>query len=355
MDNTIFIEGVIGVDTTLLSVIRQFNSLKNPTEVRVHINSVGGSVTVGQNIYSYLRGLNIPVTTIASKAYSIACSIFMAGDIRLVERVDNPLMIHFPLVQNLTANSEVLDLVSAELKEIEKEFVKFYGTYLNIPESTIIALMKADTFITADDAVSIGFATGILEPQLKAVAFFDEENEDNKLQTKTFRMKLEKLMDAVAKKLGVSAEATEVIETVETAETPELVALAVQVGDGTEINFPDIKEASEIVVGVRGQVDGVDAEGKFVTVEGDTWVFVAGILEEIIPKETEEVIEEEDDFDMEAFLEMIMGKVEARLQKENSELKAELVAVKKLLGNSEPDLSPTETKSNKPKNKNFFL
>lgn len=338
---TININGVIGVDTTLMSVIRQVKSFENVSEVTAIIDSVGGSVTQGQDIYSYLRNLEVPITTIAKKAYSISATIFMAGDVRLVERNDKPLMVHFPLVQNLTANSSMLDIVSTELKVLEKEFTEFYGNYLSIPKETIVSLLKAETFIEAEDAVAMGFATGIKE-QLKAVAFFDkEDNKDNNLN-KTFKMKLEKLMSAVAAKLGVNESEVEV--------KTDIVALVVQDANGKEINFPDLKEEEAIEVGVKAEIDGQPAEGEIVNTKGDTWLFSEGVLTEVIPKK-EEAPEAPEEFDVDAFLDMIMGKVTAKMEKENGELKAELVAVKQLLGQDEPETKSTETKStNKKRN-----
>ena len=59
---TIYINGVIGEDTKLLDVIRQFKSFSNATEVEVQIDSVGGCVDTGMSIFNYLRNLNTQLT-----------------------------------------------------------------------------------------------------------------------------------------------------------------------------------------------------------------------------------------------------------------------------------------------------
>lgn len=71
MIGTIYINGVIGQDTTLIDVIRQVKATKGTTEYLVKIDSVGGYVDAGKAIYDYLKGLDKPVTTYTTKAFSI--------------------------------------------------------------------------------------------------------------------------------------------------------------------------------------------------------------------------------------------------------------------------------------------
>jgi ATP-dependent protease ClpP protease subunit len=96
----IFISGLIGEDTNLLDVIKQVKAQSSATEFVVKIDSTGGYVDTGMDIYNYLRNLKKPITTITSKAYSIASVIFMAGDVRIIpEGTIDAVMIHLPWME----------------------------------------------------------------------------------------------------------------------------------------------------------------------------------------------------------------------------------------------------------------
>lgn len=259
------ISGVVGVDVTLKNVISQFKTVENPSEVVVNIDSQGGYVTEGRNIYDYLKALEIPVTTVAVRAWSIAASIFMAGDSRLVDgNSEFPLMIHMPLIQNLTGNSDTLTEVAAELVALEKEFINFYTDLLDIPKETIEALLKGETNISPDEAVSMGFATAIKE-ELQIVAYYEPNKKPDSVMTK-----LEKTLNAIAQKLGITGEA-------------EKVALIVTDATGAEVDFYELEDGDTPAVGDKARKDGSDIDGSVVMPSGETFVFEGGELKEIQP------------------------------------------------------------------------
>lgn len=266
MKAVIHIGGIVGKDTVLLDVIREFKSFANPTEVEVHIDSVGGCVDTGLSIFNYLRNLDLPVTTIATKAYSIAASIFMAGDERIVEDGEAKVMIHMPWAE-VQGDSKRLESVAKELKSIEKDFITFYSTYTSIDAETIKNLLQNQTFLSGDEAFTLGFATLIKTP-LKAVALYPSQEKNNTM-TKT-----EKFLKALNDFFKSETET-------------EINALKVQDSNGTEVGFPELDEGIEPSVGDKAEIDGKPAEGEIIATNGDTWLFEAGELKEIIPAEPE--------------------------------------------------------------------
>lgn len=278
---TIFINGVIGDDTTLAGVISQFKQFENPSSVDVFISSPGGYVKQGEAIYNYLKGLGIPVTTITAQAYSIAAQIFMAGSTRLVEDVDKPLMVHMPLIKDLTGNSETLKAVADDLEELEKTFVDFYSALLDLDKATIEALLKNETFLSAEEAVSLGFATGKKEAP-KAVALLHREVEKPKNNF------MPNLLKAIAQKLGVL----------------DPVSLVLQDATGADIDFYELSEGESPSEGDKARIDGSDADGSIVMPSGETFVFESGELKTIEPAEEEES-ETETETETEAVAEVI--------------------------------------------------
>jgi ATP-dependent protease ClpP protease subunit len=115
MIGTIYITG-IGVDVTLLDVIKQVKQQSAAESFLVKIDSV--YVDCGNDIYNYLKNLDVPVTTYTTKAYSIASVIFMAGETRVIpEGAIDALMIHLPWMEAAGNHSELTDY----LKELKKQ------------------------------------------------------------------------------------------------------------------------------------------------------------------------------------------------------------------------------------------
>lgn len=270
MIGTIYINGVIGQDTTLLDVIRQVKAAKNSTEYLVKIDSVGGYVDAGKAIYDYLKGLEKPVTTYTTKAFSIASVIFMAGGNRIIPQgCSNALMIHLPWAE-VKGTSDTLAAHAVYLKKVENDLVGFYSQALQIDENAIQALLTKETYLDATQALEMGFATEI-QPQMKAVAMINnDEKEDESLMLRITKQTLKTLSDAVNLMLGIKAE------------------LVLQDATGAELTFPDLEPTDVAEVGEKATVDGKPAEGDFVMPDGSTIRISAGVVKEILPAEPQE-------------------------------------------------------------------
>lgn len=176
----IVIDGEIGWDVTLSSVRQQFNAVENTTHINVKINSVGGDVDEGFAIHDFLRSHGLPVTTIGEgRVYSIATVILLAGDDG--ERLMYPnsqFMVHNPWAY-VAGNANELETYTAELRRRETQLAQFYAAKTGQPEADIREWMNAETYLSAADTVTLGFANAIhevikasaIEP-IKAVAKF---------------------------------------------------------------------------------------------------------------------------------------------------------------------------------------
>ena len=265
----IYIEGVIGEDTTLKDVIRQFKAYEDPDSVHVKIKSNGGYVEAGEAIYTYLKNIGLPITTEASKAYSIACHIFSVGEERIVEDIDKALLIHFSW-NVVKGNADKLEAVAQELREIDDRFKAFYAEKLNIDEDTVGNLLYEESYISGKDAVDLGFATTLKVPQ-KAVALININN-SSKMSTKK-GTSLEKLKNAFA-------------SFVEDFTKPK--ALVLQDSSGNEIDFKDLEDGDTPKVGDSAEVDGSAIEdGTYIipSMDDASVTFEGGSITAIAPKE----------------------------------------------------------------------
>jgi ATP-dependent protease ClpP protease subunit len=335
MKATIHINGVIGKEIDLLGVIRQFKSFKKPSEVEVLINSVGGNVDIGKDIFSYLRELNLPITTVATKAYSIAASIFMAGDIRLLEEGSKKFMIHMPW-GNVSGGRKQFEIATKQLKEVEDEFIAFYSIYTEVDDNSVRRLLENETFLSAQEAVDMGLATGTYK-QLEAVAYYNNENEKNNIMTKT-----DKLLQAFSEFLGNKPEDKE--EEVKV----EVQALVVQDANGEDVSFPDLEEGD-----APSEGDKVEAEdGEILMPDGSKVVVKEGVVDSIIPAEKEEEPAEDvpTDADFAKLLEemeaKIFNKVEAKFTEKEDKMQVEINALRKEVG-STIDNDPKEDNKKK--------
>lgn len=296
MIGKIYISGEIGVDVTLLDVIKQVKNQPQATEFLVKIDSIGGFVDCGDDIYNYLKNLPQPVTTFATKAYSIASKIFMAGAIRIVEEnASDVILIHLPWMSNLEGNHSQIEYHLKDLKATEDSLIKFYAEALLIDQNTIQSLLTNETFLSSTQAIELGFATQT-QPKLQAVAKFQNNNKEEKeesLMNKTLR-KIDALYN---KAFGIKNE------------------LILQDASGLEVIFPDLADGDTPEVDSKVTVDGVPAEGEFLMPDGSTIVAVNGSVTAINPKVDEEVTEEDealaaDGDDKDAIIEELQAKIE---------------------------------------------
>lgn len=279
MKATIYISGVIGEETTLSDVIRQFKSFEEPSEVEAVIHSEGGNVEQGDAIFEYLEGLKktMPVNTVTDKAYSISAKIFSVGQARTVEDIDKAIMIHFAWAE-VKGKAEKLELVAEALREMEGDFASYYSEFLSIDEGAAKSLLDNDTFFSGADAVELGFATE-LKTATKAVAKYEPEN----LNLKSSQMSKSK--NKLLKAFKAFLEKEEI----------EVNALVLQDSTGTEIEFPDLEEGATPKEGDAGMIDGEavpDGEYIMPSLEDAKVVFVDGKISEVKPAEEE--TEEED-------------------------------------------------------------
>ncbi|MFL9845458.1 Clp protease ClpP [Flavobacterium rhizosphaerae] len=273
MTGNIYISGQIGsFDGTtgieLADVIAQARKQPQATAFNIHINSEGGLVDVGFDIYNYLKSLKKPLTTIGSGIVaSIATVIFMAGTKRML-RENTPFMIHLPWGGSM-GTAEDLEKFTLQLRAIEKKMVGFYKKTLNIQEQAIVPLLKNETWLSPSQLTALGFTTTPQQVKAVAKAFINP----NLTMRGTFSEKDRHWMESLfAKTLGKFKNA-------------HIFNKVVQDATGAEIDFTELPDDGVIEIGATATIDGVPAEGEYLLPDGTTYVFEAGELTDIIEPE----------------------------------------------------------------------
>jgi len=135
--------------------------------IRVEINSPGGDVWDGIAIYNALRLHPANVTTrVDGMAASIASVIAQAGDRRIMV-ASSQMMIHNAWGMTVGDHADHADMTDI-LKVQDEVIAQAYASRSGKTAEHFRALMEAETWMTAQDAVDQGLADEVLEPVAQA-------------------------------------------------------------------------------------------------------------------------------------------------------------------------------------------
>lgn len=129
--------------------------------IELHINSYGGSVKEGVAIYNQLKQKKCKeiVAYVDGFAYSIASIILQAAD-RRVMGLGTSLLIHNMWLA-VAGNAEDLRKAADDLDVLMESNRQIYMEKVNITEEELIEMLNAETYLTPQQAVDMGFADEI--------------------------------------------------------------------------------------------------------------------------------------------------------------------------------------------------
>lgn len=171
-NNEIWLTGTVGAywwddGFTAVDVAFALAQIGRSTDLVVHLNSGGGLASEGAAIHSQFAShkgrVEIYVEGIAASAASV---VAMAAD-RLVMSLGATLMIHDPAVLtsgNIAEHRKSIDYLTA----LAASYADIYAEKTGKPVDEMRALMAAETWMTAEEAVAAGFADGTTAASLRA-------------------------------------------------------------------------------------------------------------------------------------------------------------------------------------------
>lgn len=142
------------------------------SDIVLEVNSNGGLVTVGSEIYTALKSYSGNVTVEVTGMAASAASVAIMGADKVLISPTAQIMIHKALYGYVSGNSDDLDKASNALKSSDKAIVNAYVSKTGLSEEEIFELMKNETYMSAQVAVEKGFADELMtfEKDLGAVA-----------------------------------------------------------------------------------------------------------------------------------------------------------------------------------------
>lgn len=139
-------------------VLQALDSQPAVSRIEVSINSSGGGAGDGMAIYNILKRHPAKVfVTIDGIAASAASVIAMAGD-EIVMPVGSVMMLHDPSITGADGTADRLDEIAEALRKIAASMAEIYAARTGQRMEHIRELMRAETWLTAQEAVEQGFA-----------------------------------------------------------------------------------------------------------------------------------------------------------------------------------------------------
>ncbi len=164
-----------GDDVTPRQLVDDLDALGDIQRLKVRINSPGGDLFAANTIYNILKNHKAKVTCyVDGMAASAATIILMAGDDIVMPR-NAALMIHNP---STMAWGDARDLrkVADMLDTARETMLATYVSRTGMDRAKIISMLNSETWLTAKDAVEMGFADRIDEQMLPIAACLNSKS-----------------------------------------------------------------------------------------------------------------------------------------------------------------------------------
>ena len=154
--------GTIGEGELTAANIKKTLAAADGDELVARFDTQGGSVFAGLSLFKAFKDYpGKKRAVIESAAFSIGSFLAMAFD--EIEIAGNGyLMLHNPTVAS-AGDDEAHARDAKLLSELKQKMITAYAARSGLPENEITAMMKAETFINAEDALSMGFVSRVSE------------------------------------------------------------------------------------------------------------------------------------------------------------------------------------------------
>ncbi|CUO13390.1 ATP-dependent Clp protease proteolytic subunit 1 [[Eubacterium] contortum] len=137
-------------------------ALEDGEELRVTVNSGGGDVFAGQEIYTLLRKSKNSVAEIDSLAGSAAGVAAMGAAQVLISPVAMIMIHNVSMSGRMSGDYHLYEKNANALKEMNATMAQSYSEKSGKSVNEILEIMDRETWLTANQAVEMGFADEIL-------------------------------------------------------------------------------------------------------------------------------------------------------------------------------------------------
>lgn len=248
---------------TYADLLMHLNNAKAFDTLNLSINSPGGYCDVADKIIDALHKTGKPITTCntgdvasaASKIFTIPAS----KEMRTFYPSRGIFLIHNPWGE-AEGDATELAAISESLKQTETDYAKWYAKQTGSDVNVISGFMSENKPLTPEQIDSLGFATIATAAPVKAIA---------KLKSNTNQMDSKEVVD---KMNGLE----KMLKSFMAKFKPKAIMLSDV--NGVELEFPEITDITELIVGVKVNAAGAPANGDYTMPDGSVISCANGVV-----------------------------------------------------------------------------
>ncbi len=167
-DRIIFLAGPV-TDIGANSIIAQmlFLASRNPKkDIKLYINSPGGSVTAGLAIYDTMQYINCPISTVCvGLAASMAAVLLAAGAKGKRFVLPNSEILLHQVAGGISGEAAAIEITAKQIIKIRDKISKILAEHTGQSLKTISDDTDRDFYLSATEAKKYGLIDAVIEPQ----------------------------------------------------------------------------------------------------------------------------------------------------------------------------------------------
>ncbi|MBU3964162.1 ATP-dependent Clp protease proteolytic subunit [Patescibacteria group bacterium] len=165
-DRIIFLAGPL-TDIGANSIIAQmlFLASKNPKkDIKLYINSPGGSVTAGLAIYDTMQYINCEISTVCvGLAASMAAVLLASGEKNKRFALPNSEILLHQVAGGVSGEAAAIEITAKQIIKIRDKISKILAKHTGQPLKTISVDTDRDFYLSAQEAKNYGLIDTVIE------------------------------------------------------------------------------------------------------------------------------------------------------------------------------------------------
>ena len=168
-------EGIILIDSVIEDtlaglIVAQLLHLANegPDDIKLYINSPGGSITAGLAIYDTMQTIQNDVSTVCVGRAASMGAVLLAGGAKgkRMALPNSEIMIHQPLIGGggLEGQASDIEIHTRHLIKTRDKLYKILSEKTGKPVEQVLIDCDRDNYMDADEAVNYGLIDAVIKP-----------------------------------------------------------------------------------------------------------------------------------------------------------------------------------------------